>query len=88
MDVAARRAGRGQQLASAPAGVRPRGDVRRAARIVLCAAVQTEVSFSQWPRSFDPSAGLDERHPASLAGEAAVLVGGGAVVGGPSLRFT
>lgn len=74
MDVAARRARRGRQLASAPAGVRRRGDVRRAARIVLCAVVQIEVTFSQSPRSFDPSAGLDERHPASLAGEAAAAV--------------
>lgn len=82
--VALRR--KGQQLASAPAGVRRRGDVRRAARIVLCAAVQIEVSFSQvaselwsrwrtgWKTSCFPRPGG---------------VGGGkGGIGGPSLCFT
>lgn len=53
--------------------------MRRAPRIVLSAAVQIEVSLGQWLHDFDPPAGLDERHPASLAGAASVGAAGGAL---------
>lgn len=65
----------GKQLVCGSAGGGGGGDVRRT--IGLCMLERCGVArrcklrsvSAEYPLSFDPSAGLDERHPASLAKE-------------------